>query len=67
MSIYRYEDPSGINLRANDIKAENMWQMNNLTGEYERVLTASDSPDPIALPFYLKTNSIDIVFGSNGT
>ncbi len=67
MSIYRYEDPSGINLRANDIKAENMWQMNNLTGEYERVLTASDSPDPIALPYYLKTNSIDIDSGSNGT
>lgn len=65
--FFFYGQPNNVDVQGNNARFENIYQKNHHTGEHERVLTAGDSPDPIALPYYLKNNSIDIDSGDNGS
>jgi hypothetical protein len=65
MSFFDINNPNNVQFRLDSLKADDIYQKNHTTGEYERV-GAGDGP-PIALPYYLKQNSIDIDEGTNGT
>jgi hypothetical protein len=66
MSIFNVDSPNEFKVRFKSVIGEDLYQKNDLTGEYERVLTASSSPEPITLPYYLKTNSIKVT-GEGGS
>jgi hypothetical protein len=60
--LFYYDQPNPVRIRGQDCKFENVYQKNNLTGEYERVGGGGGD-----LPYYLKPNSIDIDEGTAGT
>jgi hypothetical protein len=55
MSLYNYDSANEFKVRLNALRAEDIYQKNHTTGEFERVGGGGGSTD---LPYYLKPNSI---------
>jgi hypothetical protein len=66
-SIYYYDSPNETNIRTKRTKTDEMWVLNPATNEYERIIPGGGDGPPVAIPYYLKQNSIDIDEGTNGT
>lgn len=65
MAFLEYNLENNIAARFKNLKADNIRVFNEISGEYENVLTWSSSPDPITLPYYLKSNNIEMKDESN--
>jgi hypothetical protein len=63
MAWFDNKNPNNEDWRLKSLMSDDVLQLNRTTGQYERV-GAGDGGD---LPYYLKTNSIDIDEGANGT
>jgi hypothetical protein len=65
MAFLEYNLENNIAARFKNLKADNIRVFNEISGEYENVLTWSSSPEPISLPYYLKSNNIEMKDESN--
>lgn len=65
MAFLEYNLENNIAARFKSLKADNIRVYNETSGQYENVLTWSSSPEPITLPYYLKSNNIEMKDESN--
>lgn len=67
MSLFNTTYPNTIAIRAGKAMCEELYTVNPLTEQMERVLPGGGGEEPVTLPYYLKSNSVEINKGTGTT